>query len=68
MLNCILKVEGIAGSHVSDIGAEIIRLAKLLGVMIECNVNGVRLLATSASTLSELERDYTSLLRDAADD
>ena len=60
----ILKIRGIAGSHIRDIAADMMRLAKLLDVMVECEINGTRLLATKASTEAEMRADYELQLKE----
>ena len=62
----VLKVEGLAGNMVQNIARDMIRLAGLLDVMVECNVNGVTLLAVTGTTIADLERQYKKEAPDAA--
>jgi hypothetical protein len=57
--NFILKVETIGGTHIYDAIDEAISLSKLLGIGIETDFNGFRLLAFPNTTGFDLRDEYS---------
>jgi hypothetical protein len=55
----VIKAEQTAGANVHETAIDMIRLARLLGCMIELPFNGITLLATRHSTAEEMVEDYS---------
>ena len=59
----IVPLEGLAGSHITDVAAGMISLAKRFGAPVSLDMNGARLLVFPNSTLWEVRQDYEAQLQ-----
>lgn len=53
-----LTVEAMAGSHLTDIGEDMLELSKHLNVGVRCKINGIELYAWPHFTVDDLKRIY----------
>ena len=60
--NLTLPLEGIAGSSVQDVAADMIKAAKRFDMGVTLNMNGAHLIAFPDSTVASLRADYEAQL------
>ena len=63
--NLILPLEGMAGSAVKDIAADMQTAADRFGMMVSLDMNGTHLLAVPGGSVADIKRDYEAQLRSA---
>lgn len=62
--NLILRLDGMPGSHVKDIGIEMIDVANRLGVIVGVAMNGTRLMAIPGrTTIDDVQRSYEAQIK-----
>ncbi len=63
--NVILRLEGMAGASVKDIGADMQARSDRLGLAVALDMNGTHLLTFPGGSVAEIRRDYETQLRSA---
>jgi hypothetical protein len=63
--NVILRLEGLAGSAVKDIAADMQSVSDRLALPVSLDMNGTHLLTFPGSSVAEIKRDYEQQLRSA---
>lgn len=61
--NIILRLEGLAGSSVKDIAADMQSVSDRLGLPVALDMNGTHLLTLPGMSVGQIKRDYEAQLK-----